>query len=81
MVAWAFDSEASSGDTVPTLASIKRFMSPFEQRKLWQDPNYNQYHTNYENQLPNKKKNYGYAFGTLPASADASAILSRALPA
>ena len=63
--AWAFDSEASSGDTVPTLASIKRFMSPFEQAKLWRDPNYNQYHLNYENQLPNKKKNYGYAFGTL----------------
>jgi exo-1,4-beta-D-glucosaminidase len=63
--AWAFDSEASSGDTVPTLASIRRFMSPFEQAKLWQDPNYNQYHLNYENQIPNKKKNFGYAFGTL----------------
>jgi exo-1,4-beta-D-glucosaminidase len=50
---------------VPTLDSIKRFLSPFEQTKLWKDPNYNQYHLNYENQLPNKRKNYGYAFGTL----------------
>ncbi len=63
--AWAFDSEASSGDTVPTLASIKRFLSPYEQAKLWRDPNYNQYHLNYENQIPNRKKNFGYAFGTM----------------
>jgi exo-1,4-beta-D-glucosaminidase len=63
--AWAFDSEASAGDTVPTLDSIKRFMSPLEQAKLWQSPNYNQYHLNYENQLPSRKKNFGYAFGTL----------------
>jgi hypothetical protein len=63
--AWAFDSEASAGHTVPTIDSIKRFLSPFEQAKLWKDPNYNQYHANYENQLPNKQKNYGYAFGTL----------------
>jgi hypothetical protein len=33
--AWAFDSEASAGDTVPTLDSIKRFLSPFEQTQLW----------------------------------------------
>jgi exo-1,4-beta-D-glucosaminidase len=62
--AWAFDSEASAGDTVPTLDSIKRFLSPFEQRELWQDPDYNQYHLNYENQLPGSQ-NGGYAFGTL----------------
>jgi exo-1,4-beta-D-glucosaminidase len=63
--AWAFDSEASAGDTVPTLDSIKRFMSPLEQAKLWQSPDYNQYHLNYENQLPSRKQNFGYAFGTL----------------
>jgi exo-1,4-beta-D-glucosaminidase len=63
--AWAFDSEVSAGDTVPTMDSIKHFMSHVEQKKLWQSPNYNQYHLNYENQLPSKKKNYGYAFGTL----------------
>ena len=29
------------------------------------EPNYNQYHLNYEKGLPNIKANYGYAFGTL----------------
>ena len=62
--AWAFDSEASAGATIPTLDSIKRFLSPFEQTMLWQDPDYNQYHLNYEDQLPNQE-NDGYAFGTL----------------
>ena len=62
--AWAFDSEASAGDTVPTLDSIKRFLSPFEQTQLWQSPDYNQYHLNYEPGLPNSD-NGGYAFGTL----------------
>jgi exo-1,4-beta-D-glucosaminidase len=62
--AWGFDSEASAGDTVPTLDSIERFMSPFEQRQLWQSPTYNQYHTNYEPELPGPS-NGGYAFGTL----------------
>lgn len=62
--AWGFDSEASAGDTVPTLDSIERFMSPFEQQQLWQDPAYNQYHTNYEPELPGPS-NGGYAFGTL----------------
>ncbi len=61
--AWAFDSETSGGDTVPTLDSIKRFLSPFEQAKMWKSPNYNQYHLNYENQLPGPQ-NGGYAFGT-----------------
>ncbi len=63
--AWGFDSEASSGATIPTLDSLKRFMSPAELHALWTKPNYNQYHLNYETQLPNKQKNYGYAFGTL----------------
>ncbi|HLI60613.1 MAG TPA: beta galactosidase jelly roll domain-containing protein [Solirubrobacteraceae bacterium] len=63
--AWAFDSEASSGVTIPTLDSLRRFMSPAELRALWTKPNDNQYHLNYEKQLPNKRKNYGYAFGTL----------------
>jgi exo-1,4-beta-D-glucosaminidase len=63
--AWAFDSEASAGATIPTLDSIKRFMSPLEQAKLWQSPNYNQYHLNYEAGLPNIAANGGYSFGTL----------------
>ncbi len=62
--AWGFDSEASAGDTVPTLDSIERFMSPAEQAALWQEPDYNQYHANYEPELPNRQ-NGGYAFGTL----------------
>ena len=51
--------------TVPTLDSIKRFLSPFEQTKLWQNPDYNQYHLNYEADLPNIQQNGGYSFGTL----------------
>ncbi len=62
--AWAFDSEASAGDTVPTLDSIQRFMSPYEQAQLWQAPDFNQYHANYEAELPGPR-NGGYAFGTL----------------
>jgi exo-1,4-beta-D-glucosaminidase len=62
--AWGFDSEASAGDTVPTIDSIQRFMSPAEQAALWQEPAYNQYHANYEPELPNAK-NGGYSFGTL----------------
>ena len=62
--AWAFDSEASAGDTVPTIDSIGRFLSPFEQMELWQSPNYNQYHLNYEPGLPGPS-NGGYSFGTL----------------
>jgi exo-1,4-beta-D-glucosaminidase len=56
---WGLDSEQSAGDTVPTLDSIRRFMSPTEQAALWQDPAYNQYHANYE------PDHGGYAFGTL----------------
>ncbi len=62
--AWAFDSEASAGDTVPTLDSIKRFLSPFEQTQLWQSPDYDQYHLNDEPSLPSSD-NGGYSFGTL----------------
>jgi len=62
--AWAFDSEASAGDTVPTIDSIKRFLSPFEQLELWKNPDYNQYHLDYEPQLPGPQ-NGGYSFGTL----------------
>ncbi|MFL5830385.1 MAG: glycosyl hydrolase 2 galactose-binding domain-containing protein [Solirubrobacteraceae bacterium] len=62
--AWAFDSEASAGHTVPTLDSIQRFLSPFEQTQLWQSPDYNQYHANYEPDLPSPD-NSGYSFGTL----------------
>lgn len=62
--AWGFDSEASAGDTVPTLGSLERFTAPAEREALWQDPAYNQYHTNYEDELPGPE-NGGYAFGTL----------------
>jgi exo-1,4-beta-D-glucosaminidase len=57
--AWAYDSEESAGDTVPTPYSIRRFMSPHEQAELWKNPLYNQYHANYE---PGHE---GYQFGTL----------------
>jgi exo-1,4-beta-D-glucosaminidase len=57
--AWGFDSEESAGDTVPTLDSIDRFLSPSDQDELWQDPGFNQYHANYE---PGHR---GYQFGTL----------------
>ena len=57
--AWGFDSEQSAGDTVPTLDSIRRFLSPDDQARLWQQPDFNQYHANFE---PNHG---GYAFGTL----------------
>jgi exo-1,4-beta-D-glucosaminidase len=63
--AWAFDSEASAGHTVPTLDSIRRFLSPAEQAALWQQPDYNQYHANYEPDLPDPDANGGYSFGTL----------------
>ncbi|MEC3976086.1 glycosyl hydrolase 2 galactose-binding domain-containing protein [Amycolatopsis sp. H20-H5] len=56
---WGFASEQSAGHTVPTLDSIKRFLSPAEQEKLWKDPEYNQYHANFE------PGHGGYKFGTL----------------
>jgi exo-1,4-beta-D-glucosaminidase len=56
---WGFDSEQSAGDTIPTLDSINRFLSPTEQSELWQSSTYNQYHANYET-------GHGqYEFGTL----------------
>jgi exo-1,4-beta-D-glucosaminidase len=58
--AWGYDSEQSAGNTVPTLDSINRFLSPADQAALWQDPGANQYHNNYEG-----TKHTGYAFGTL----------------
>ena len=69
--AWAFNSESSAGDTIPTLDSINRFLSPSEQDQLWQsDPSctftycFNQYHLNYEPDAPSSD-NGGYSFGTL----------------
>jgi exo-1,4-beta-D-glucosaminidase len=62
--AWAFNSESSAGDTVPTLDSIQRWLSPAEQNQLWTNPDYNQYHLNYEPDLPSPD-NDGYSFGTL----------------
>jgi exo-1,4-beta-D-glucosaminidase len=56
---WGLDSEESGGDTVPTLDSINRFLSPADQAALWQQPDANQYHANYET------GHGGYAFGTL----------------
>jgi len=56
---WGYDSEESAGDTIPTMDSIDRFMSPTEQDELWQSSTYNQYHLNYET-------GHGqYEFGTL----------------
>jgi exo-1,4-beta-D-glucosaminidase len=56
---WAFGSEQSAGHTVPTMQSLRRFLSPEELARLWQDPEYNQYHANYST------GHGGYAFGTL----------------
>ncbi|MCC9310320.1 exo-beta-D-glucosaminidase [Kitasatospora sp. RB6PN24] len=56
---WGFDSEQSSGDSIPTLDSINRFLSPAEQTALWKAPADNQYHDNYEG-----TGHTGYAFGT-----------------
>jgi exo-1,4-beta-D-glucosaminidase len=57
---WGYDSEQSSGNTVPTLDSIERFLSASDQSALWQDPSFNQYHNNYEGTA-----HTGYSFGTL----------------
>jgi exo-1,4-beta-D-glucosaminidase len=58
--AWAFDSEQSAGDTVPTIDSINRFLSAADQSALWQNTSANQFHTNYEG-----TGHSGYSFGTL----------------
>ncbi len=60
--AWGFDSEEGSGDTVPTMDSIQRFMSPADQASLWQQPDAHQFHTNYES---TDGSHSGYSFGTL----------------
>jgi exo-1,4-beta-D-glucosaminidase len=59
---WGFDSEQGSGDTVPTMDSIQRFMSPSDQAELWRDPDAHQFHTNYESA---DGSHSGYDFGTL----------------
>ncbi|HSZ38530.1 MAG TPA: hypothetical protein VK817_01085 [Trebonia sp.] len=59
---WGFDSEQGSGDTVPTMDSIQRFMSPSDQAALWTDPDAHQFHTNYES---TDGSHSGYDFGTL----------------
>jgi exo-1,4-beta-D-glucosaminidase len=59
---WGFDSEQGSGDTVPTMNSIARFLSPQDQAALWQQPDAHQFHTNYES---TDGAHSGYSFGTL----------------
>jgi len=59
---WGFDSEEGSGDTVPTMDSIQRFLSPSDQAALWQQPDAHQFHTNYES---TDGSHSGYSFGTL----------------
>jgi exo-1,4-beta-D-glucosaminidase len=60
--AWSFDSEQSAGQTVPTVDSIQRFLSPADQAALWQSPTAQQYHSNYES---SDGSHVGYTFGTL----------------
>src|SRR5439155_3675619 len=57
--AWGFASEQSAGPTVPTLDSIRRFLSAQDQADLWQNPKANQYHANHQ------PGTAGYQFGTL----------------
>jgi exo-1,4-beta-D-glucosaminidase len=56
---WGYDSEQSAGDTIPTMDSLNRFMSSSDLSSLWQDPDANQYHLNYENSC-----SLNYTFGT-----------------
>ena len=56
---WGYDSEQSAGDTIPTMDSLNRFMSPGDLSALWQNPDANQYHLNYENAC-----GLDYTFGT-----------------
>jgi exo-1,4-beta-D-glucosaminidase len=58
--AWGYASEQSGGDTIPTMDSLERFMSPSDLASLWQNPGANQYHLNYEPACVT-----GYSFGTL----------------
>lgn len=57
---WGYDSEQSPGDTVPTIDSLNRFLSSADKGRLWRNPDFNQYHANYEG-----TGHSGYAFGTL----------------
>jgi exo-1,4-beta-D-glucosaminidase len=57
---WGYDSEQSGGDTIPTPDSLHRFMSASDLANLWRDPDFNQYHLNYEPRCQT-----GYSFGTL----------------
>jgi exo-1,4-beta-D-glucosaminidase len=57
---WGYDSEESGGDTIPTMDSLNRFMTPTELSDLWGSADYNQYHANYETACNNN-----YSFGTL----------------
>ena len=56
---WGYDSEESAGDTIPTMDSLNRFMSASDLSNLWQSPDANQYHLNYENSC-----SLNYTFGT-----------------
>ncbi len=56
---WGYDSEQSAGDTIPTMDSLNRFMSATDLSNLWQAPNDNQYHLNYETAC-----SINYSFGT-----------------
>src|SRR5690242_19706487 len=58
--AWGYDSEASAGDTIPTMDSLDRFMSASDLSNLWQNTKASQYHANYEPRCRS-----GYSFGTL----------------
>ena len=57
---WGYDSEQSAGNTVPTIDSLRRFLSRADLACLWRAPRANQYHANYEG-----TRHSGYAFGTL----------------
>jgi exo-1,4-beta-D-glucosaminidase len=57
---WGYDSEQSAGNTIPTLDSLNRFLTPANEASLWQSTTANQYHANYET-----KCSTGYSFGTL----------------
>jgi exo-1,4-beta-D-glucosaminidase len=63
---WGYDSEQSAGDTIPTMDSLNRFMSATDLSDLWQAPNDNQYHLNYETAC-----SLNYSFGT-PCKFDAA---------
>ena len=56
---WGYDSEQSAGDTIPTIDSLNRFMSPSDLSSLWQSPDANLYHLNFENSC-----SLNYTFGT-----------------